>query len=222
MKCKPRVPTIVRLHDEEVEGVRIPALRDFIRNYFGIGKTCHIILKKRVVAMRGLALDMIATQDALYAVRGPVQEDTCDIILTSKLFATPGDGNRLHLRTSVYNFPSIISTSGIVEGPAKPLEYYLCKQQYTRLGIWDREAHRITERFKGLFIDYGDRRLTEVIKGYIAQALFFHITGDPFCPRKTCRLFNAHWQEDLIRAQIASGAFCNRHTKFLTRLVPKQ
>ncbi len=218
MKCELRIPTVVRLYDEGVEGVRIPALGDFIRNYFGIGKIRHIILKKRVVAMRGLELDMIATQDALDAVRGPMQEGTCDIILTSRLFATPGEGNRPHIRTSIYSFPSIISTSGIVEGPAKPREYYLYKQRYARLGIWDREAHRIAERFKGQFIDYGDPRLTEVIKGYVAQALFFFMTGNPFCMRKRCRLYNAHWQEDMIRAQMGHGEFCSAHRRMLARI----
>ena len=222
MKCEPRIPTVVRLYDEGVEGVRIPALRYFVRNYFGIGKIHHIILKERVVATQGLALDMIATQDALDAARGPMQESACDIILTSRLCATPGEDNRPHLRTSIYGFPSIISTSGIVEGPAKPRDYYLYKQRYARLGVWDREAHRIAERFKGLFIDYGDSRLTEVIKGYVAQAIFFHITGDPFCVRKTCRLYNAHRQEDLIRAQIASGVFCKTHERFLARLASRR
>jgi len=61
-----------------------------------------------------------------------------------------------------------------VEGPAKPKEYYLYKQKYIQLGIWDTEEAGLKERFKNRFIDYGDKRMNEVLKGYIAQALFLH------------------------------------------------
>lgn len=43
------------------------------------------------------------------------------IIFTNRLFATWDDSNkRYHVRTSLYAIPSIISTSGLVEAPAKP------------------------------------------------------------------------------------------------------
>lgn len=218
MKYKPHIPTEVRFYDEGVKGVRIPALRGFIRDYFGVREIHHVVLKAPIVARRGLELDMIATIDAMEAVRGRMQESSSDIILTSRLFANRGENNRLHILASIYSYPSIISTSGIVEGPAKPREYYLYKQQYARPGIWDRESDRIAERFRGLFIDYGDSHLTEVVKGYVAQALFFFITGNPFCARKKCRLYNAHWQEDLIRAQVTHGEFCHVHKKMLARI----
>ncbi len=58
--------------------------------------------------------------------------------------------------------------------------------------------------------------MTEVIKGYLLQALFYHAAGDPFCPDENCRLFNAHWQEQLIRAQLGDGAeLCSRHGAML-------
>ncbi|GAI05927.1 unnamed protein product [marine sediment metagenome] len=48
------------------------------------------------------------------------------IFFTNRLFATWDDSDkRYHLRTSVYGIPSIISTTGLVEAPAKPREYYL-------------------------------------------------------------------------------------------------
>jgi len=136
------------------------------------------------------------------------------IFLTNRLFATWEEGDkRYHARTSLYGFPSVISTTGLVEAPAKPREYYLLKQQYKMLG---RDLSELDDRFKGRFIDYGDKRLTEVMKGYIMQAVFYSLTGDPFCEDKGCRLYNAHWQEELIFAQLESGyEFCQRHTTFL-------
>ncbi len=136
------------------------------------------------------------------------------IIFTNRLFATWDESNkRYHLRTSVYGFPSVISTTGLVEAPAKPREYYLLKQQYKMLG---RDPSELDDSFKERFIDYGDKRLTEVMKGYVMQAVFYSLTGDPFCEDKSCRLYNAHWQEELIFAQLESGyEFCQRHTTLL-------
>ncbi len=140
--------------------------------------------------------------------------DFLHIFFTNRLFATWDDSNkRYHLRTSVYSSPSIISTSGLIEAPAKPREYYLLRQQYEILG---KDLTELKERFNGSFIDYEDRRLTEVAKGYALQAAFYLLTGDPFCEDKGCRLYNAHWQEELIFAQLESGyEFCQRHARLL-------
>ncbi len=86
------------------------------------------------------------------------------------------------------------------------------------MGVWELKAPQVKKRFKGRFIDYGDRRLTKVLKGYIVQAIFFYITGDPFCEKKACRLYNAHWQKDLIYAQIKHGKFCKYHKKLLEKM----
>jgi len=139
------------------------------------------------------------------------------IFFTNRLFATwDGNNKRYHLRTSVYGVPSIISTTGLVEAPAKPREYYLLKQQYERLR---KDLTELKERFKGSFIDYEDEHLTEVMKGYAMQAVFYALTGDPFCEDKDCRLYNAHWQEELIFAQFEGEyEFCGRHTRILDSL----
>ena len=137
------------------------------------------------------------------------------ILFTNRLFATWDDVNkRYHLRTSVYAIPSVISTTGIVEAPAKPREYYLLKQQYDRLG---KDLTELKSSFEGRFIDYEDNRLTEVAKGYVMQAVFYSLTGEPFCEDKGCRLYNAHWQEELISAQLESKyEFCQRHARILS------
>jgi len=136
------------------------------------------------------------------------------ILFTSRLFATWDDGDkRYHLRTSVYGIPSIISTTGLVEAPAKPGEYYLLKQHYQRL---KKDVTELKDRFKGRFIDYEDKRLTKIVKGYAMQAVFNSLTGDPFCEDKGCRLYNAHWQEELIFAQLESKyEFCGWHRSIL-------
>ncbi|MDP3732467.1 MAG: hypothetical protein Q8R31_05575 [Candidatus Omnitrophota bacterium] len=167
---------------------------------------------------RGLLFDFVATQKAFFHLRYSKKSNACHIILTNRLFATLDVDKRPHIRAAIFSYPCIISASGIVEGPAKPKEYYLYKQKYTQLGIWDIEEAKIKKKFKGRFIDYADKRMNEVLKGYVAQALFFYITGEPFCPDKSCRLYNAHWQEELIYAQIKSGEFCAAHKKILKEI----
>ncbi len=134
----------------------------------------------------------------------------CHIIFTNQLVGTwDEDDRRHHARVSVYGFPSVISTTGVVEAPAKPREFYLKR----KLGV---PLEVLKGEFRGGFIDHGDPRLTGVIKGYLMQAFFFHMTGNPFCDDPDCRLYNAHWQEDLIRAQLAGKyEFCRNHRRFL-------
>jgi hypothetical protein len=54
------------------------------------------------------------------------------------------------------------------------------------------------------------------MKGYAMQAVFHSLIGDPFCEDRGCRLYNAHWQEELIFAHIGSEyEFCQRHIKLI-------
>jgi len=135
------------------------------------------------------------------------------IVFTNRLFGTfdRGDG-RYHAHVSVYGFPSLISTTGIVEAPAKPKEYYALRQGYAAFGATV-SIEELKEKFRGRFIDYDDERLTEVMKGYVMQALFYHIFGEPFCDDKRCKLFNTRWQEEVLEAQLSKPEFCERHQR---------
>jgi hypothetical protein len=166
----------------------------------------------------GILYDGFQLQRVLVVIipRDELSLEFAHIIFTNRLLATWDDSNRrYHLRTSVYGIPSVVSTTGLIEAPAKPREYYFLKQQYERLG---RDLTELKDSFKGSFIDYKDKRLTEVAKGYAMQAVFYSITGNPFCEDKGCRLYNAHWQAELIFAQLESGyEFCQRHTRLLEK-----
>jgi hypothetical protein len=144
----------------------------------------------------------------------PLKEDNLKhlhIIFTSRLFGTFTD-NRYHARVAIFSFPSLISTTGIVEAPAKPREFYLKRH----LGV---DPLALKEEFRESFLDYDDERIVEVMKGYLMQAFFFHLTGDPFCEDPNCRLYNAHWQKEVIVAQIKSNyEFCEEHNHILQSL----
>jgi len=132
------------------------------------------------------------------------------IIFTSRLFGTFAD-NRYHARVALFGHPTLISTTGIVEAPAKPREFYLKKQAGQDMAI-------IKEEFRGRFIDYDDLRMTEIMKGYVMQAFFYQALGNPFCDDPNCRLYNAHWQEEVIQAQLSLPEFCQLHQQILARL----
>ena len=134
------------------------------------------------------------------------------VVFTNRLFATLDENDRrYHARVIICGHPSIISTTGIVEAPAKPRDFYRLKMGYHMYGTNVPPTEVLKQRFKGRFIDYDDPRLTEVMKGYVMQAIVYHVTGDAFCNEPRCRLYNAHWQEEVIEAQINGGKICDEH-----------
>ncbi|MCJ2564043.1 MAG: hypothetical protein LN417_08160 [Candidatus Thermoplasmatota archaeon] len=137
---------------------------------------------------------------------------------TSRLFGTFDDADRrYHARVILCGYPSIISTSGIVEAPAKPREYYLMRQKLRALGE-DVPAEVLKEQIQGRFLDYDDPRMTEVMKGYSLQALFYAITHEPFCEDPECRLYNSHWQEEVLASQLGDKEFCDEHASMIRRI----
>ncbi len=135
------------------------------------------------------------------------------VVLTNQLIATWNhDDLQFHMRTSVYGIPSLISTRGLVEAPARPRHYYLSLQ----MGL---PQETLEKKLSSQFLAHEDSRMTEVMKGYVLQALFYHVTGNPFCTDPGCRLFNAHWQQELLYAQLESPyEFCVTHQLFIDTL----
>jgi hypothetical protein len=142
------------------------------------------------------------------------------LVFTNRSIGTwdRGDG-RYHARTSTYGFPSIISSPGIVDAPAKPREFYVLRKALVASGM-ARELveEELKSKFRDKFIDHGDSRMTDIIKGYAMQAFFYHTTFEPFCEDKNCRLFNAHWQEDMMNAQLGEPEFCPKHQRILDKI----
>lgn len=214
-----KIPKSVYLYDEGIRILDLKAIKEFIAGNFGDIKIHLIKLKKKAVKTRGLLFDFTATQKEFSRLQYSEKKDSCHIIFTDTLFATLDESGRPHIRSSIYSFPSAISVTGLIEGPAKPRDYYFYKQKYDRLGIWFAKEQEVKGKFKKCFLDYGDRRVNEALKGYVSQALFHYITGEPFCDKKECRLYNAHWQADLIYAQLRKKKFCVRHRALLKAII---
>ncbi|MBI5788118.1 MAG: hypothetical protein HZA78_04595 [Candidatus Schekmanbacteria bacterium] len=134
------------------------------------------------------------------------------LILTPRLAVTrEPDEKRFHARTVLLGQPSIISSSGLVEAPARPQEYYFWQAGYRSLGLEIPEAV-IREKFADQFLTYHDSRLSEVALGYILQTIAYYFYGEAFCQDPSCRLFNAHYQKAMLAAQLTFPEFCPRHS----------
>jgi hypothetical protein len=122
---------------------------------------------------------------------------------------------RYHARPIICGSPSIISIPSIIEGPAKPKGYYFKQMLKDLLSISSKE---IENEFASTFISYDDPRLTQVATGYVIQAIFFFLTnGNPFCSQYPCRLFNSHWQEELIYTQVINPVLCEEHLQIFAQ-----
>ena len=136
---------------------------------------------------------------------------TLHVVITDRLICTFDEQDyRYHARALVASNPAIISTSGMVEAPARPREYYVDSLSGPR--------EQVMERYRGRFLEHGDSRAGRVAKGYAMQAAFYFGTGEAFCPDADCMLYNAHWQEELIHSQVESQSLCERHRRVLESL----
>jgi len=146
----------------------------------------------------------------------PENELTLDkfhVIFTNKLTCTYDYNDyRYHGRALIGSNPSIISTTGIIEAPAKPREYYMELISSMDRGL---NLDSIKKKYQGTYLEYHDDRLSKIIEGYIMQAVFYYLTGKPFCDVRECRLYNAHWQSDLLYSQLEVCKLCEEHHKFL-------
>lgn len=147
--------------------------------------------------------------------------DHVHIVFEDRVICTFSEEDwRYHARAILAGNPSIISTTGIIEAPAKPKEWYieqmLIADYCIRSSDDDDENNSNSSNRREKYLDYGEYRINFAAVGYILQALFFFITkGNPFCSDINCRLYNAHWQEELIYSQIQSKRLCSEHAKLL-------
>ncbi len=219
----------VKLEVKELFGrcevdVREPFLMHWDAGESAIDKTRISDLKQPVEKQSGqqeLAPDAMPLHDGFMLQRTLAQSisdneshaDHVHLVFTHLMTCTFAEEDwRYHGRAVICGTPSIVSIPGIVEAPAKPREFYSMQV----LGFQDLAS--LKSQFAGKFIDYDDGRMTEAAAGYAIQALFYFATdGEPFCDDKDCRLYNSHWQEDLIRTQVEKPKFCRMHTQLVSK-----
>lgn len=142
-----------------------------------------------------------------------LKKNILHIIFTNRLFGNWEESDlRYHARVSLYSAVHLISSSGLIEAPARDREYYLLKFQFDELGdITETEEKNFNKRW----LEYGDKRINDAILNYVFQAIFFQIFGEPFCKDKNCCLYNAHWQIEILNIiNNKERRFCDKHNIF--------
>ncbi len=156
----------------------------------------------------GVIYDGYAVQRALYP--HAADEETLDVALIDRALGTWGNDGRWHKRVAVLGRPSLISVPGLYEAPAKPEEYYKEKSKYAMTGgVPPREY--LENKVEGDFLVKDDPRTTDALKGYALAAYHYATTGAAFCENPDCRLYDAHRQEGVVRAQLREPEFCDEH-----------
>ncbi|SEQ53938.1 DUF7001 family protein [Natrinema salaciae] len=164
----------------------------------------------------GVLYDGVQIQRALNAAL-PADErglETLHVPVLDRAIGTWGEHDgRWHKRVTVLGQPALVSVPGLYEAPAKPEAYYKEKQRHALLS-GDAPPREILEnQVEGDFLIADDPRTTDALKGYVLQAFHYLETGETFCDRASCRLFNAHRQAELFDAQLREPAFCSEHAR---------
>ena len=211
---------------EELASIQISDIKQPYRNQperRNKSNTSGVLFEKGLITTprRSFSLYDGFMMQGLYATLLPANERTIDnihIIFDSRLTCTFSEEDyRYHARALICGTPSVVSTTGMIEAPAKPKDFYF--RQIGRMST-ARDIEELKKQFAGKYIDYDDDRINCIATGYIIQALFFFLTdGNPFCSDPGCRLFNAHWQEDLIRTQVNNQRICKRDLLLLNKFL---
>ncbi|WP_254862532.1 DUF7001 family protein [Halovivax gelatinilyticus] len=140
--------------------------------------------------------------------------DTVHVILLDRALGTWGDHDgRWHKRVNVLGHPTLLSVPGLYEAPAKPEAYYKAKQKHAMLSGDSPPREVLENQIDGDFLVEDDPRTTDALKGYVLQAVHYASTGTAFCEDEQCRLYNAHYHEDLVAAQLQGTEFCATHAE---------
>ena len=170
---------------------------------------------------RGILYGGAQVQWVLAELMGEEEAEALHVVVTGRLVGTwmPADG-RWHAHTGVYGLPTLLSTTGLVQAPARPREYYQ-GQTMAAARVAPREfvEAALQQQLADRMLLLGDPRITPCVAGLLLQAIHFHLTGRAFCEEPACRLFNARRQEELLRSQCSDEAgLCPRHQAFFDDL----
>ena len=164
-------------------------------------------------------LDVVYDSAALQAVLKlliPDEEQTQDrlhIMFTANFLGVwREDEAYLRLQATALGLPNLISTSGLVEALALPKQYHFMRQQAAILGV----DENLDELFAEQTVGYGDPRLNEICKGYMLQALYYHMTGETGCTDPQCRLHIVPTHVETLKTQVTGRpGLCERHREML-------
>ena len=140
--------------------------------------------------------------------------ESLHVVVLDRAIGTWGEHDgRWHKRVNVLGQPALASVPGLYEAPAKPEAYYKEQQKHALLSGDAPPREVLENQVGGEFLIEDDPRTTDALKGYVLQAVDYLESGTPFCEQEGCRLFNAHYHEELIEAQLREPEFCDEHAQ---------
>lgn len=141
--------------------------------------------------------------------------DRLHCVFMSQLLADLDDPAAPHVGVAALGSPALISTSGLVEAPRRPREYYFRRNHYAMLGALE-HIDTLSDQFADRTVDYGDPRINELLKGYLLMAIVYRATGDGPCADPLCPLHAAETQQQLLQSQLGdSSRICDYHRGIL-------
>jgi len=188
------------LSSAQIPDISIPVDNPKTADREGIDSEVNRLLGR--VSVSGKFYDGFWIQRILYRalaekVADEIKSGHVHLIFTSRLFGT-FENRRYHARVVLMGTPALISTSGLVEAPAKPKEYYYIKGRLVQTG---RDVSELDNMYKGRFVEYDDPKISSILPSYALQAIGYEITGNAFCENPDCCLSNSHWQEEVLKTQ---------------------
>lgn len=168
----------------------------------------NTLIRREIVSGKfydGLWMQRILYRLLSQKVREELNDGSIHLIFTGRLFGTFED-RRYHARVVLMGTPSLISTSGLVEAPAKPREYYYVRGRMIQSGM---DVSELDEMYKGRFVEYDDPKISSILLSYALQVVGYEKTGEAFCDDPRCCLSNSHWQEEVLKVQY-EGVLCNK------------
>ncbi|MDA8064727.1 MAG: hypothetical protein M0031_04360 [Thermaerobacter sp.] len=136
------------------------------------------------------------------------------VFLTDMLIGTFDEAERrFHARAALFGAAVLLSLRGPSEALAGPREYHLLRRQLAAWGFDSWPDGAIPEDLRSRLIRPDDPRVPLFSVRYLLQAVFYRLTGDPFCAEHNCALYNAHHQSDLLAHP--SPRLCPRHRAVL-------
>lgn len=179
----------------------------------GIEEEFNQLMRREIV--RGKFYDGNWIQRVLYRLLAEksydeLSDESIHLIFTGRLFGTFED-RRYHARVVLMGAPSLISTSGLIEAPAKPKEYYYVRGRMIQSGM---DTSELDSMYKGRFVEYDDPKISSILLSYALQVVAYEKTGEAFCLNPDCCLSNSHWQEEVLKVQY-EGELCDKCKSFI-------
>ncbi|MCX7597307.1 MAG: hypothetical protein N2512_00340 [Armatimonadetes bacterium] len=141
--------------------------------------------------------------------------DHLHIVLAGQAIGDWDETRQFRLRVACLGQPSIVSTVGLVEVPRRPRQYSFMRAHLVALGL-EEDLDDLAEAFGRQALGYGDPRINDVLKGYALMAVFYRLYGEGPCADRTCRLYDAATQEELLACQCGPRTrLCRRHSEML-------